>query len=288
MANMTNEELVTAIRAGDDVTGNMALLYRQNEGFISKLAMKYSGYAEYDDLMQEAYFGLCDAVWHYDPAAGVRFLSYAGHWLRQAMHRYTQNEGIIGISEGKRQQVKKYKQMAVRFYQKYGREPEDAEMRYLLRLSEKQLESLKVAAAISVCGLDSPIADDLTVEDTLAGEMDVERDVLDKVNQEELEAVIWPLVDSLPGNEGPIIRMRYQENKTLQEVGEACGFTLEYARQQQKKALRDLRKPSRSEALRPFLTDQAHCMAMSGGVEAFSRTWTSSTEKAALWELERY
>ena len=286
---MTNEELVTAIRAGDNVTGNMALLYQQNEGFISKLALKYSGYAEYDDLMQEAYFGLCDAVWHYDPVVGVKFLTYAGHWLKQAMHRYTQNEGVIGISEGKRQQVKKYKQMVAMFYQKYGREPEDAELRYLLRLSRKQLESLKTAAAISICGLDSPTVDDMTVGDTLAADTDIERDVLDRVQQEELEAVIWPLVDTLPDNEGPVIRMRYQENKTLQEVGEAYGCSIEYVRNLQNKALRDLRRPSRSNILKPFLEEQALCMAMSGnGVGAFNRTWTSSTERAALWEIERY
>ena len=59
---MTNEQLVALIRAGDNEAENMLVLWQQNKGFIYKIAMKYQGYAEIEDLLQEGYLGLCEAV----------------------------------------------------------------------------------------------------------------------------------------------------------------------------------------------------------------------------------
>ena len=56
---MTNEQLVIRVKAGEDTAGNMLKLWQQNKGFIAKMAKKYQGYAEMDDLMQEGYIALC-------------------------------------------------------------------------------------------------------------------------------------------------------------------------------------------------------------------------------------
>lgn len=68
---MTNEQLVIRVKAGEDTAGNMLKLWQQNKGFIAKMAKKYQGYAEMDDLMQEGYIALCEAVRQYDPEQGV-------------------------------------------------------------------------------------------------------------------------------------------------------------------------------------------------------------------------
>lgn len=44
-----------------------------------------------DDLMQEGYLGMCNAVDHYDLSAGVPFHSYASLWIRQGVRRYSQD-----------------------------------------------------------------------------------------------------------------------------------------------------------------------------------------------------
>ena len=59
---MTNEELVRLIQEGVDIQENMGILYKQNEGFIRTTCNPFSERAELDDLMQEAYFALVDAV----------------------------------------------------------------------------------------------------------------------------------------------------------------------------------------------------------------------------------
>lgn len=63
---MTNEELVEKIQAGEDVQTNMGLLYQQNQPLIYKFALPYSEMMDINDLMQEAYFGLVKAVEKYD------------------------------------------------------------------------------------------------------------------------------------------------------------------------------------------------------------------------------
>ncbi|MFR3031105.1 MAG: hypothetical protein ACLTNO_07330 [Blautia sp.] len=68
---MTNEQLVVLIQDGIDEAENMRLLWQQNQGFIGKLAMIYSGQEELDDLKQEGYLALCDAVRGYDAVRGV-------------------------------------------------------------------------------------------------------------------------------------------------------------------------------------------------------------------------
>lgn len=55
----SNEQLVARIKSGIDEADNMLALWQQDQGFIWKMAVKYSGHAEIEDLKQEAYFGLC-------------------------------------------------------------------------------------------------------------------------------------------------------------------------------------------------------------------------------------
>lgn len=72
----TNECIVAAIQAGDNEAENMLELWRQNKGFIAMMARRYSAGAEMDDLEQEGYIALCEAVRHYDPDRGKSFIGY--------------------------------------------------------------------------------------------------------------------------------------------------------------------------------------------------------------------
>ena len=285
---MTNEELVEEIRSGNDIASNMLQLWQQSKRFVAKIARHYQNYAEEDDLQQEGYLGLCDAVEHYAPAAEIKFLTYAGYWIRQRMSRFIRNNNTVRIPSGMMDSISEYHRQAATFKQITGKEPSDREMCAIMGISEKKLLNIKYAASVRTSSTEARFGedDDLTVGDTLAGTQNVESDVLDQVQYEQLRAVLWPMVDALPGNGGPVIRMRYQENKSLQEVGEAFGFSIEYARQQQNKALRDMRNSKRSRVLLPFLEEQTHVMAMTGtGVGPFNRTWTRATERAAVCEI---
>ncbi len=60
----TNETLVNLIRLGTDRAENLLQLWKQNKAFIATLARKYSGGAEMEDLEQEGFIGLCEAIPH--------------------------------------------------------------------------------------------------------------------------------------------------------------------------------------------------------------------------------
>lgn len=285
---MTNEELVIRIRAGIDAAENSAQLYEQNRGFIAMIASKYRGYAEFDDLMQEGYLGLSAAVDHWEQSEGVPFISYAAFWIRQGMRRYIEHNSPVSI--GMYQKISQYKKFHSWFEQNYGREPAEAESCRFLGVSSKVFHSiLDGGNKANIASLDKPIGEegDCTAGELITARHDVEGDALDRVQQEQLKAVIWPLVDALPEKQAAVIRLRYQEGLTLKEAGKRTGTTIEGARQCQVNGLRELRKPSKAKKLRPFIQDYIDTHAYGGSLGSFQRTWTSSTEYAALGLMEK-
>ncbi len=295
---MENEQLVLRIQAGDNVAENMLQLWQQNRGFIHKIVNQYKAYAEEEDLEQEGYLGLSAAVEHYNSDEGVTFLHYASFWIKQYMSRYIKSNGTIRLPEFMQGRIREYNKMVQKWQQNYHRKPTDGEICHFLDLSWEMLENLKKAVQMAKIGsLDVPMGEDedCSLYDLIPGSMDeeeqVESMVLEKVQKEELCAVVWPLVDSLTDTQAKTIRARYQDNMTFREIAEDQGVSVEMARQRERQGLRELRKPSKSKLLRPFLPDdnRIYSMGLQGnGVERFNMTWTSSTERAALrdWELE--
>lgn len=284
---MTNEQLVTQIQTGVCVVENMTQLWQQNKNMIAKLANRYKSHAEFEDLMQEGYIGLCNAVDAWNPD-GATFLSYAVFWIKQAMIRYIENCGSsVRIPVHQRERIRKYRKIRQQFLAALNREPAEWELCRLLEVSSNILQQIKAdSQREKIQSLDKCIGEenDTPLSELLPDQKDVYGDVLDELQLDELKAVIWPMVDSLPDNQPTVIRMRFQEGKTLKEVGAVFGVSAEHTRQLQNKALRTLRRPQYSITLRPFLGDDLiRIYGMSGtGVGAFERTWTSATERTVL------
>lgn len=283
---MTNEQLVICIKAGEDVSGNMAQLWEQTRRFIHTIAARYQGQAEIEDLEQEGYLALYDAVDGYDPAAGFLFLTYARHRIRQRMVRYIQNNGSIRVPVHEWERMQKYKKLERAFLSQTGRKPSEDETAYYMGITLKQVRSLKEALRTGQMeSLDKCLLDDgeSTVGDMVPGQEDVEGTVLDVMDAGELRAALWSEVDALPDEQPEVIRARFQRGETLRATGEKMGVTIERVRQIESKALRELRKPSHSRKLQPFLPEAIGSRAYTGnGIEAFNRTWTSSTERVAM------
>lgn len=295
---MTNEQFAIRIKAGIDVADNMLQLWQQNRGFIHKIVNQYKVYAEEDDLEQEGYLGLSAAVDHYNPDEGVTFIHYASFWIKQYIARYIRGNGTVRLPEFMQGRIREYNKMVRKWKENYHRKPTDEEICHFLDLNWEMLENLKKAVQMAKIGsLDVPIGEDedCSLYDLIPGSMDeeeqVESMVLEKVQKEELCETIWPLVDSLTDNQAKTIRARYQANMTFREIAEDQGVSIEMARQRERQGLRELRKPSKSKLLRPFLPDdnRIYSMGLQGnGAGSFNRTWTSSTERVALqdWEIE--
>lgn len=281
---MTNEELVTRIQAGIDVPENMLQLWEQTKAFIHTVALHYQGYADLDDLEQEGYLALYDAVDGFREELGCRFLSYAKHWMRQRMQRYIDNCcRPVRIPVHEQEKVRKYKKMENAFLVHLGRKPTEWEVTYNMGLDEGQLKALESALAMSQIGsLDSHVSDEMdgsTLADLVPGSTDIEADAAERFDRELLHEVIWTMVDRLPGRQPDVIRKRYQQCMTLKEIGEAYGVSQNAIRQSERDGLRQLRR----SRLRAFLPEDIESQAYRhGGVMEFNRTWESSTERAVF------
>lgn len=283
----SNEQLVIRIKAGIDVAENMLQLWQQNQGFIAAIAKRFQGYEDKEDLMQQGYLGLSRAVDGYNPDEGVPFIKYAAFWIRQSMQRYIQDYGsIVRIPVHTQSKIREYKKLCSTFELYYGRKPLDYETSYFLGVSEESIESIKKASVMAQIGsLDVPVGDDEegSMYDLLPGHECPEDDIVEKLQQEQIRDTLWSMVDQLQDQQPEVLRMRYQEGKTLKEVGENIGGTVEKARQIEYKALRELRNPCRARVLRSLMYGDIYSKALKGnGVGHFNRTWTSSTEYAAL------
>ena len=289
---MTNEQLAARIRSGENVGNNMAALYDQVKDFIHAMAYKYHGQGELEDLEQEGFLSLYDAIDHYEADQGVKFLTYASHWIRQRMQKYIQNTGSpLRLSAGRQEAIRKYRKFCTEFQAEQGCKPTEAELCRSLWLTLEQLREIQYDACMTaVKSLDAPIKGAEGEEDTTLGELaasatDPCEEVLDRLEQEALCSVLWQCVDSLPGKQPDVIRSRYKDNMTMKQCGQFCGISEAEARKQQIKALRSLRSGENAKKLRPFLPADAWIYSgalIGNGVDHFNQTWTSSTERVAL------
>lgn len=289
---MTNEQMVLRIRNRENTAANMAQLYDQNRGIIATYAKKYQSNAEFDDLMQEGYIGLSNAVDAWEPERGA-FITCAVFWIKQTMLRYIENCGSsIRVPVHARARIRKYLQIRQQYQQTIGRDPKGWEMCRLLGVSKNVLEQIKADLyCINPDSLDKRIGEDedTTLQELVSDQKDHYEQALEDLQQEELKAVIWTMVDSLEGQQPAVIRMRFQDNLTLKETGEVLGCTLENVRNLQAKGLRKLSHPKYIDILKMYLEDDVvYSLGMQGtGVQSFRRTGTSVTERVVLRRLEQ-
>ena len=198
-----NEQLVQKIKAGEDVTGNMAKLWQQNRNFVYLIARKYAKTeTDIDDMMQEGYLGMYRAIGPYDLSAGVAFLSYASFWIRQGMQRYSQDNKHLHIPYNLQEKVLRYQRFLNTYRMRFGKNPTDEQICCRLRINYETLDRLKTAAEACKAGsMDKEIegTEGVTFGDTIADPENHYENVLDNLEREELKSILWTLVDDLPG-----------------------------------------------------------------------------------------
>lgn len=256
--SMTNEQLVEEIKAGKNVQENMLQLWKQNKGIICKIIRKYLNHAEFEDLEQQSYLGLYEAVQHYDPQKEFNFITYAPYWIEANIQRYIYNSCVaVRIPVYAREEVLRYKRLVQDFKKQYGREPCNLEIREALGVSDKRLKAIKTnLLALGISSLERPIGkedEEYTLGDTVATEGDVESDVLTKLDGMAMKETLWAAVDELPDNLPILMRCIYQDNMSIDEVVQKLGISKSQAYRAEQKALYILRLPWNSKRYQHYL-----------------------------------
>ena len=139
----------------------------------------------------------------------------------------------------------------------------------------------------STASLSAPIGngdgDGLTIEDYTKDEHDEIGDAEQRIFAEQLHAELDAALDELPAADGTVIRWRYYGDMATAEIATRTGTTTEATRQAEQRAYRGIRSNKRSaERLRAYL-DEITPFYSGTGLQAFSRTQTSSVERQAIY-----
>ena len=97
-------ELARRFRQDDDVDAARQLVVSHLRLVVS-VARGYLGYGlPHADLIQEGNIGLMKAVKRFDPAQGVRLVSFAIHWIKAEIHEYVlRNWRVVKLATTKAQ-----------------------------------------------------------------------------------------------------------------------------------------------------------------------------------------
>jgi len=249
-------ELGRRIRAGDREALNS--LVEANLRFVVSYAKRYRGLGlSFLDLIHEGNLGLIEAAKRFDPERGVKFISYAVWWVRQAIfHTLSEHTRVFRLPQKLSGQVSKIGNVRDRLAAELERPPTTAEVARETELSEAEVDDLLRVAGDDV-SLSTAVGEDggLELGDTL------EQDTIPAVEltmiRSSFEKQIQAIVAELDEKERDVIRMRFgldgEDPRTLQEIGETLGLSRERIRQIESKAKEKLRRSHEAQSLRGYL-----------------------------------
>ncbi len=254
-------EILSTVEIGSEMSKQAKeALVRANLRLVISVSKKFLNRGlQQPDLIQEGNIGLIKAVEKYDYKRGYKFSTYATWWIRQAITRGIADQGrTIRLPVHMIETINRMLHFTRDFQRVESREPSPEEMAKQLGTDvDKVHTALKTARdAIS---LDAPVGDE---EDTMLSDFIEDQaypDPQDASITQSLKRCLCKVMGSLTPREEKVLRMRYGIeigcDHTLEEVGQCFAVTRERIRQIESQAIKKLRHPTRSDDLKPFMTD---------------------------------
>lgn len=236
-------------------------LVTANLRFVISYVKKYQGHGlDLSELVAIGNEGLLKAVKKFDPDQGVKFISYAVWWVRQAVLKaLAEQTRSVRIPLNQNSQLIRMSRTETYLAQELGREPTDREIAKALEDTEANVRAARRMTAAEI-SLDAPIdrsdKDAATVGERFSGQegSDIEEGT-DKTLQREFIDEIFQKY--LTPRERKILYLYYgldegAEGMTLERIGELMGVTRERIRQIRERAFEKLRQSPDGKALQAF------------------------------------
>ena len=235
----------------------LQILIKSNLKFVVSYVKKYRGMGlGLLDLIDEGNVGLIEAAKRFDPLRGVRFVSYAVWWIRQAIvHALTLYSRITHIPQKLADQISQMKKKTAELKAELSREPTREEIAKAMGVSETDIEDLEILGERNISLSDRANDDDLEVEDRIsdAASPSVEYQIIKASVQQQIRETLGELDEK----EALVLKLRFglddDRPRTLQEIGDRLKLTRERIRQIEQKAMRKLSRSHKLQQLRGYL-----------------------------------
>lgn len=248
--------LAQRIRRGDQDA--LDTLVRSNLRFVVSVAKKYQNQGvSLADLINEGNLGLIRAAHKFDESKGIKFISYAVWWIRQAiLQALAEQSRIVRVPLNRAGELHRIGRRTSALQQELGRDPTAGEIAEGMDIDVAEVErTLQISQAH--VSLDAPMApgEDNRLIDYLpdAAERSADAATMEHALTEGIETVFKSLRD----REAKILRLYFgldgPDPMTLEEIGAMMGITRERVRQIKEKALLRLRHAGEQQALDSFL-----------------------------------
>jgi RNA polymerase primary sigma factor len=250
------QELGRGVRQNDETA--FRRLIESNLRFVVAMAKKYSrsGFPLHE-LINEGNMGLIEAASRFDPDRGVRFITYASWWIRQAILAAIAHHGqVFSIPPKLKHELYRFETKVSNLTQELGHRPSVEEMSKEFDMSEDDVREMLEGTPTEV-SLSAPVGEDheTRLEDLLEDEniTPVDDALIARSFHEQLEGLLGQLDDK----ERHIIDRRFglnnQEPQTLAEIGTEMHLSRERIRQLEERALNKLRRSRRARQLLGYL-----------------------------------
>lgn len=182
-------------------------------GLIGHIAKRYQGYGlDFEELVDEGYFGLHEAVKRFDPSRGAAFSTYATYWIRQAIVRaLREQKRSIRLPDNVWEELNQLARERRSFWQLHQREPSVDELAEAMQCQRARVLFILSMQRISdVASLDAPMPLHFSSN---AEEEDPLLDTLvapDTTAQRERQGDVAGLLKYLSREERSVIVYRYQ------------------------------------------------------------------------------
>ena len=249
-------EIGRRIQAGDKEA--LQRLVESNLRFVVSFSKKYRGWGlSFQDLINEGNIGLMEAAKRFDPNKGVKFITYAVWWIRQAIiHALSEQGGPFRIPQKQANLLYNIHKTIAAMTPVLERAPTVGEVAEELDVPRENVEVLMQAET-----------EDLPLE-SLADE-DSDFQLLDKIEQftmppvdqnlmeESFKKLLAGMLNDLDQKEQQVLVLRFgldgKEPHTLKEVGDKLGLSRERIRQIETQALKKLKHSKKSKQLMGYL-----------------------------------
>lgn len=251
-------ELIKKVASGSKSAKNK--LVEANLRFVVKTAKEYMNRGiEFEDLIDEGNAGLMQAINHFDPNAGVKFISYAVWWIRQSIMKALYEYGHeIRLPMNRANELVNIEKARKMIGENKTENEQVIEISNILGLEKEVVRNL-MNVSREMKSLDSPMLNTDSSSDTIGDLISDNRykNPETEVIEESLHNDIEEALSNLPEKEEKILRLRYglngREPMSLKEVGDEIGLTKERIRQIEKHAISTIRLPSRSKKLSAYV-----------------------------------